>query len=196
MGSKKLKVAVLISGNGSNLQALIDACEEPSFPAQIALVICNKQKAHGLQRAIKSNIPTKFIDHKNFADRESFDREVNESLVENNIEFVCLAGFMRLLSPWFTKQWSNKMINIHPSLLPSFKGENAQKQAFEYGVKITGCTVHYVTAQMDAGPIIMQEYVNIEDGDDLDSVKEKILAKEHLIYPKSLEKIANQLIVK
>lgn len=192
--SKKLQVAVLISGGGSNLQALIDACKSPEFPAEIKLVISNKQDAYGLIRAENDNIATKFINHKDFKDRESFDQEIDKALCEYNIEFICLAGFMRLLSAWFSQKWQDKMINIHPSLLPSFKGENAQKQAFEYGVKIAGCTVHYVTPQMDAGPIICQECVTIEEDDDLASVKAKILAKEHFIYPKSLQKIASKLI--
>jgi len=186
----KLKTAVLISGSGTNLQALIDACKNPDFPAQITLVLSNKKDAYGLQRAKDAGIDTIVINHKDFSSREEFDAQMDKAILDSGAEFVCMAGFMRLLSGWFTKKWQGKLINIHPSLLPSFKGINAQKQALEYGVKIAGCTTHFVTEEMDAGPIIKQATVNIENSDTVETLTAKILEKEHQIYPESLRLIA------
>jgi phosphoribosylglycinamide formyltransferase-1 len=187
---QELKIAVLISGSGTNLQALIDACAKSDFPAQIVLVLSNKADAYGLERAKKANIATAVINHKEFGSREEFDRQMDKTILESEAEFICMAGFMRLLSGWFTKKWQGKLVNIHPSLLPSFKGVNAQKQALDYGVKIAGCTTHFVTEEMDAGPIIMQACVDVCANDSAESLTTKILAKEHDIYPKSLKLIA------
>ena len=185
-----LKVGVLISGRGSNLQALIDACAKPDFPAKIVGVISNKAEAYGLERAQKANIPTAFISHKNYASREEFDRAVNAQLLKMGVEFVCLAGFMRLISPWFVAQWPNKMINIHPSLLPAFKGAHSHRDALAAGAKTHGCTVHYVTDEMDAGPIIAQASVPVLAGDTEDTLAARVLEQEHILYPEALKKIA------
>lgn len=190
MAINKKKVAILISGGGTNLQALIDAAQAAEYPAEISLVLSNKAEAYGLERAKKANIPTKVINHKDYHDRESFDKAMNVEIENSGAEIVCLAGFMRLISPWFVQQWYNKMINIHPSLLPSFKGLNTHKRALEYGVKITGCTVHFVREEMDVGPIIVQESVNISPNETEESLAAKVLEKEHIAYPKALELVA------
>jgi phosphoribosylglycinamide formyltransferase-1 len=190
----KLKTAILISGSGTNLQALIDACAEPDFPAQIVLVLSNKADAYGLKRAEKAGLKTMLINHKDYKNREDFDVAMDKAIVSSGAEFVCMAGFMRILSSWFTKKWQGKLINIHPSLLPSFKGMHAQQQALEAGVKIAGCTVHFVTEEMDAGPIIAQAAVEVEDSDTVESLTAKILVKEHEIYPKSLKLVAERKV--
>ena len=187
---QKLKTAVLISGGGTNLQALIDACNEPDFPAEIVLVLSNKADAYGLERAKKAGINTAVISHKDFSSREEFDRQMDKTILESGAEFVCMAGFMRLLSGWFTQKWQGKLVNIHPSLLPSFKGINAQKQALDYGVKIAGCTTHFVTEEMDAGPIIAQACVDVAENETAESLTAKILQKEHEIYAKTLRLVA------
>lgn len=189
--NKKLKVAVLISGSGSNLQALIDACSAPDFPAQIMLVISNKADAFGLTRAKNAGIACKTINHKDFSSREEFDKAMDKEIVASGAEFVCMAGFMRLLSEWFVDQWFDKLINIHPSLLPSFKGVDAQKQALEAGVKIAGCTVHFVRKEMDAGPIIVQAAVPVLAGDTPELLSKRILEKEHESYVQALKLVAS-----
>ena len=187
---QKLQTAVLISGSGTNLQALIDACSNKDFPAQIVLVLSNKADAYGLERAKKAGIKTAVINHKGFASREEFDRQMDKVIIESGAKFICMAGFMRLLSGWFTQKWQGKLVNIHPSLLPSFKGVNAQKQALEYGVKIAGCTTHFVTEEMDAGPIIAQAAVKVDENETVESLTAKILEKEHEIYPETLRLVA------
>ena len=187
---KKIKIAVLISGSGTNLQALIDACKEDDFPAAIVMVLSNKPDAYGLKRAKEANIKTIVINHKDYNSREEFDQSMDEALRLSGAQFVCMAGFMRLLSGWFTDKWQGKLLNIHPSLLPSFKGVNAQKQALESGVKFAGCTVHFVTADMDAGPIIKQAVVEVAENDTVESLTAKILEKEHQIYPEALRLVA------
>lgn len=184
---KKKKVAVLISGFGSNLQALIEACKNKNFPAEICLVISNKQDAFGLKRAQKARIKNLFLDSKAFKTRAEFEQKVDEHLQAHNIEIVCLAGFMRLLSDFFINKWAGKIINVHPSLLPAFKGVDAIKQAFDYKVKITGVTVHVVTKEMDSGPIIAQQAVKINKTDTLQTLEEKIHQTEHKLYPKALK---------
>jgi formyltetrahydrofolate-dependent phosphoribosylglycinamide formyltransferase len=190
----KNKVAVLISGSGSNLQALIDASEQTNFPAKICLVISNKPEAYGLIRAKNHNIKTATISHKDYNSREEFDSEIHKMLLENNIDIVCLAGFMRVLSKEFVEKWIGRMINIHPSLLPKHKGAQAVKDAFEAGDKKTGCTVHYVVPEIDSGEIIIQSSVNIETDDNLDSLLKKIHTEEHIAYPKALQKLCEKLI--
>jgi phosphoribosylglycinamide formyltransferase 1 len=189
MGAK-LKVGVLVSGTGTNLQALIDACMNPNYPAQIGVVVSNKQDAYALERARQANIPTVILEHKQYKTREAFDRAMDAALKKYHIEFVCLAGFMRLLSPWFVESWHNKLINTHPSLLPAFKGVNAQQQALDYGVKITGCTLHFVRSEMDVGPIIMQIPVPVKEGDTVRQLQERILVEEHRCYTQALRWIA------
>lgn len=184
------RVGVLISGGGSNLQALIDAAADPAYPAEIVLVISNRAEAFGLQRAARAGIATKVIDHKRFADRATFDRETDAALREAGCEIVCLAGFMRILTPAFVEGWQGRMLNIHPSLLPSFKGLHVQRQALEAGVKIAGCTVHLVTPDLDDGPILEQAAVPVLDDDDESSLSARILEQEHRIYPRALAALA------
>jgi phosphoribosylglycinamide formyltransferase-1 len=188
---KKLKVAVLISGSGTNLQALIDACAVVDYPAEIVLVLSNKDTAYGLERAKNAGIPTKIISHKDYKSREEFDKSMDAAIIASGAEFVCMAGFMRLLSEWFVDRWHNKLINIHPSLLPSFKGIDGQKQALEAGVKLAGCTVHFVRKEMDAGPIIVQTAVAVSSDDTVESLSAKILEKEHESYPHALKLVAS-----
>jgi phosphoribosylglycinamide formyltransferase-1 len=189
-----LSTAILISGNGSNLQALIDQCHVPSeCPVSIALVISNKADAYGLERAKKAGIPTLVINHKDYENREAFDRAMDAALNAANIEFICMAGFMRLLTPWFVERWQGKLLNIHPSLLPLFKGLHAQKQALDAGVKVSGCTVHQVTAEMDAGPIVAQAVVPVLENDTEDTLTQRIHQAEHVIYPKALKHVAGMV---
>lgn len=183
----KKHIAVLISGNGSNLRALINATAHADFPAHIALVISNKADAYGLKRAEAAGIPTIVIQHKDFTSREAFDARLQEALLAHQIQIVCLAGFMRLLSPGFVKLWEGRMLNIHPSLLPAFKGLDAIGQAWKAGVKETGCTVHLVTEEMDSGEILLQEKVTILPGDTYETLAQRIHAAEHRIYPEALK---------
>lgn len=181
----KKRVAVLISGNGSNLQALIDASRAQEYPAEIIVVISSKPDAYGLQRAHQAGIDNFTVDYKSLG-RESAEAEVASILRQYNVKYVCLAGFMRLLSVGFTSAWAGRMLNIHPSLLPSFKGAHAVRDALEYGVKVTGVTVHLVTAEMDSGPIIAQRAVAVVDGDNEASLADRIHVAEHEIYPQAL----------
>lgn len=182
----KPRVAILISGRGSNMMSLIEAASRPGFPAEIALVLSNRPDAHGLARAQAAGIATRSLDHKGFADRPSFDAALDALLVEEQIDLVCLAGFMRLLTAPFVETWAGRMINIHPALLPSFKGLHTHERALEEGVKIHGCTVHFVTPEMDVGPIIMQAAVPVLEGDTPDSLGARVLEQEHVIYPAAL----------
>jgi len=184
------KAAVLISGSGSNLQALIDACAKPDFPAKITLVISNKADAYGLIRAKKAGIKTSVISNKDYATRELFDEELHKEIIASGAEIVCLAGFMRLLTPDFVNKWTGRMINIHPSLLPDFKGANAHQDVLAKGVSKTGCTVHYVIPEMDAGEIILQESVPVLKGDNEKTLGARVLEKEHIIYPQALKMLA------
>ncbi len=191
MPVKKHKTAVLISGNGSNLQALIDAAELPDYPAQIVLVISNKPEAFGLTRAKNAAIPAHVLNHKDYADRESFDSAIHSLLQEYGIEYVCLAGFMRILSAGFVNKWQGKMLNIHPSLLPDFKGAHAVRDALAAGAKESGCTVHLVTEEMDAGEVIAQARVPIFAGDSEENLHNRIHQQEHLLYPEALKILIN-----
>ncbi|MFM7701990.1 MAG: phosphoribosylglycinamide formyltransferase [Alphaproteobacteria bacterium] len=196
--SKKIRVAILISGRGSNMKALIDACKHPDFPAEISLVISNKADAEGLQYAKANHIPTKIIESKNFSKdeigRTQYDKLIFQEITASKIDLICLAGFMRILSKWFVENLANKIINIHPSLLPSFKGANAVLDALKAGVKIAGCTTHFVTQEMDAGPIIMQSSVEVSIEDDFNSLSQKILMHEHKIYPETLKIISKKIL--
>ena len=189
-GDAKLKLGVLISGRGSNLQALIDASASPDYPAEIALVISNVPDAKGLERCQQPNIATAGIDHKDFDDPESFEAELDKTLRAQGVDLVCLAGFMRLFTDAFVKRWRDQLINIHPSLLPAFKGLNVHERAVEAGVRIAGCTVHYVRSAMDDGPIIVQAAVPVHPGDDADTLAARILGQEHRIYPLAISLIA------
>jgi phosphoribosylglycinamide formyltransferase-1 len=179
----KLKVGVLISGRGSNLAALIDAAMADDYPAEIVCLVSNVADAPGLKIAASSGIATATISHKGFADRESFDRVVSAELEKHDVELVVLAGFMRIQSPWFSAHWRNRIINIHPSLLPAFPGLRVQQRAIEAGVRISGCTVHFVTAELDAGPIIAQAAVPVLLEDTTESLSARILRQEHRLYP-------------
>lgn len=193
----KTKVAILISGRGSNMQALVNSCENVDFPAQVVLVLSNKFDAAGLAFAESRGIQTAFINHKEFAKeenpRESFDRKVSEEIEKSGAQMVCLAGFMRLLSGWFVQKWFDRLINIHPSLLPKFKGADAVGDAIKAGAKISGCTVHFVREEMDSGPIIKQEQVHVSQDDTKDTLAKKILIKEHQIYSQALQNVCEKI---
>ncbi|MBP2314018.1 phosphoribosylglycinamide formyltransferase [Azospirillum soli] len=187
----RLKIGVLISGRGSNLQALIDACAAPDFPAEIALVLSNKADAFGLERAAKAGVPGAVVSHRDFpGDKQAFEQAMDAKLREAGVELVCLAGFMRLLSPWFVEQWRDRLINIHPSLLPSFKGLDTHERALAAGVRFHGCTVHYVRPEMDEGPIIVQAAVPVLPSDDAHALGDRVLDSEHRIYPQAVRLIA------
>ncbi|GAA0581710.1 phosphoribosylglycinamide formyltransferase [Caenispirillum bisanense] len=188
--TSRLKVGVLVSGRGSNLQALLDACGDPSHPAEIVTVISNVPGAYALERAAKAGVPTQTIDHKGFSGREPFEAALTAALESAGVQLVCLAGFMRLLTPGFVTHWHDRMINIHPSLLPSFKGLHTHERALAAGVRFHGCTVHYVRADMDAGPIIVQAAVPVLADDDADALGARVLEAEHRIYPLALRLVA------
>ena len=179
----KLKVGILISGRGSNMAALIEAAKAADYPAEIAAVVSNVASAPGLKIAQDAGIATAVIPHRNFPDRESFDRAVSAELEKHGVGLVALAGFMRIQSPWFPAHWRDRIINIHPSLLPAFPGLHVQQQAIDAGVRVSGCTVHFVTANLDAGPIIAQAAVAVLPGDDADTLAARILRQEHRLYP-------------
>ncbi len=185
-----MKIAVLISGRGSNLQALIDACKDAAFPAEIALVLSNKSDAQGLDRARQAGIPAQSLSPKDFEDRESFDAAIGDAIVAAGADFVCLAGYMRLLSEDFVRAWRDKLVNVHPSLLPAFKGLHVHEQALEAGARFSGCTVHFVRPAMDDGPIIAQAVVPVLADDTPDTLAARILEQEHKIYPLAVKLIA------
>ena len=180
----KLKVGVLISGRGSNMAALIEAARAPDYPAEIACVVSNVATAAGLEIGRNAGVPTAVIPHKGYPGRESFDRAVSAELEKHAVELVVLAGFMRIQSPWFAERWQERMLNIHPSLLPAFRGLHVPQQALDAGVRISGCTVHFVTADLDAGPIIAQAAVPVLPGDTAETLAQRILRQEHRLYPK------------
>ena len=178
------KLGVLISGSGTNLQSIIDNIKEGYIKnAEISVVISNLEDAYGLKRAEKNNIPAYIVDHNDYPDRESFENKLIEILDAYEINYVILAGFMRVLTKHFIDYYKNRILNIHPALLPSFPGVDAQKQAFDYGVKFSGCTVHFVDSGVDTGPIIVQAVVPVLQNDTEETLKKRILAQEHKIYP-------------
>lgn len=179
----KLRVGVLISGRGSNLAALIDAARAADYPAEIACVVSNKDDAAGLTIATAAGIPTLTVSHRAHSDRESFDRAVSAELERHDVGLVVLAGFMRIFSPWFPARWADRLINIHPSLLPAFKGMHVQRQALEAGVRLSGCTAHLVTPDLDSGPIIAQAAVPVLADDTEETLSARILRQEHRLYP-------------
>lgn len=178
---------MLISGRGSNLQAVIDSIAAGRLDAKIAVVISNRANAAGLERARAAGIETLHIDHKRYPSREAFDLAVVAALKQRGVSLVCLAGFMRLLSAAFVEAFPNRILNIHPSLLPAFVGLDGQRQAWEYGVKVSGATVHVVTPELDAGPIVLQAVVPVRDDDTPDTLAARILAEEHRIYPEAID---------
>ena len=187
----KKRVAVLISGRGSNMTALIEAAKAPDYPAAIVLVASNLPDAAGLMHARQAGIPTAVVDHRPFGtDREAFERALDAQLQAQRIEIVCLAGFMRLLTPWFVTRWSGRLLNIHPALLPQFKGLHTHSRALAAGVKEHGATVHFVVPEMDAGPIILQAAVPVIAGDTEGTLAARVLEVEHRIYPQGLRLVA------
>jgi phosphoribosylglycinamide formyltransferase-1 len=185
------RVAILISGRGSNMVALIAAAKAPDYPAEIALVISNRPDAAGLARARAEKIPTAVVDHTRYGkDREAFERALEAELEAHRIELVCLAGFMRLLSPWLVERWRGRMLNIHPALLPAFKGLDTHRRALAAGAKTHGATVHLVVPDVDSGPIVLQEAVPIVAGDTEETLAARVLAVEHRLYPQALKLLA------
>ncbi|MCP1536504.1 phosphoribosylglycinamide formyltransferase [Methylorubrum extorquens] len=186
----KKRVAILISGRGSNMVSLIEAARAPDYPAEIVLVLSNRPDAAGLDRARAAGIPARAIDHKAFPDRARFDAALQAELDEAGIELIVLAGFMRILTDAFVEAWGGRMINIHPSLLPLFKGTHTHERALDAGVRLHGCTVHYVVPELDAGPIVAQAAVPVLPGDDADTLSARVIVQEHRLYPAALALIA------
>jgi len=192
-----INIGVLASGRGTNLQAIIEAIKEGKIEGRISIVISDNPDAYALKRAKQNNIETEYINFKSFKNREDYDKEIMECLKEKDIDLVVLAGYMRILSPYFIRTYKNRIINIHPALLPSFPGLHAQRQAVEYGVKISGCTVHFVDEGVDSGPVILQKAVEVKDNDTEESLAERILKEEHQIYPRAIQLFCQgRLIIK
>lgn len=187
----KKRVAVLISGRGSNMTALIEAAKADDYPAAIVLVVSNRPDAAGLQRARTEGIATAVVDHRPFGDdRDAFERALDAELHRHRIDLICLAGFMRLFTKSFVERWSGRMLNIHPALLPQFKGLHTHRRALEAGVKEHGATVHFVVPEMDAGPIVAQQAAPVLAGDTEESLAARVLAAEHRLYPRALRLVA------
>ena len=190
---KKARVGILISGGGSNMQALIEAAKNPNYPAEIVCVVSNKPDAGGLKIAASKNIATHVVNHKDFATREAFDTALNAYLQLQNLELIACAGFMRIMTPVLITPWQGRMINIHPSLLPLYKGLHTHQRAIEAGDNEAGCSVHYVTTELDGGPVIAQARVPILNGDTAETLAARVLIEEHKLYPAALAKIAGSL---
>lgn len=185
-----MRTAILISGRGSNMRSLVGAAQAADYPAEIVLVVSNRPDAAGVPWAVEQGLPTVVIDHKGYTTRADFERALQSALDTHGVELVALAGFMRLMTPEFVERWRDRMINIHPSLLPSFKGLHTHERAIEAGVKIAGCTVHFVRAEMDDGPIIAQAAVAVRSGDTAKTLADRVLEAEHRIYPAALRLVA------
>jgi phosphoribosylglycinamide formyltransferase 1 len=189
------RVAILISGRGSNMAALIKAAKSKKYPAQIALVISNEPAAEGIKFARKAGIPATIVDHRPHGkNRQAFERALQAALAHHKIDLVCLAGFMRLLTPWFVGRWNGRLLNIHPALLPAFKGLDTHARALAAGVKIHGATVHFVVPEMDSGPIIAQAAIAVEENDTPASLARSVLKLEHRIYPLALKLVAQRRV--
>lgn len=186
----RTRVGVMISGRGSNLQALLDAAARPGYPAEIALVLSNKPGVQGLARAEAAGVATAVVPHRDYADRESFEQAVTARLEAAGCALVAQAGFMRVVTPWFVERWRDRLINIHPSLLPAFPGLRTHERALEAGVRLHGCTVHFVRDEVDQGPIVGQAAVPVLPGDTPDALAERVLAAEHRLYPRCLALVA------
>ncbi len=189
MTSGDFKIGILVSGRGTNLQAIMDAIENGELNARIAVVLSNKKEAPALERARKKNIEAVTLNPKSYADKKEFDLALAKELEDRQIDLVCLAGYMRILGPEFIQKFKGKIINIHPSLLPAFPGLDVQQKAIDYGVKFSGCTVHFVNEEVDGGPIILQAVVPVHESDDAESLAQRILIQEHLIYPRAIQMI-------
>ena len=185
----RLRLAILISGRGSNMEAILDAAQDPAYPAKPVLVLSNRPDAKGLETAARAGIPTAAIDHKTYGkDREAFERAMQDQLTEAGVEIIALAGFMRVLTPWFVDKWQGRMVNIHPSLLPKYKGLDTHQRALDAGDTEAGCTVHWVSPGVDDGEIIQQASLPILPGDTADSLAARLLPVEHQLYPEALAK--------
>jgi phosphoribosylglycinamide formyltransferase-1 len=191
---RRKRTAILISGRGSNMRALIERSRSPSFPAEIVLVVSNLPEAAGLIFAKENNIACAVVDHKIYPGREEFERSMQVLLELHRIELICLAGFMRILTPWFIGQWQERLLNIHPALLPAYRGLDTHARALADGAKIHGCTVHFVVAAMDAGPIVAQAAVAVRDSDTPDTLASRVLAEEHALYPAALACVAEDRV--
>lgn len=189
----KARVGVLISGRGSNMMALVEAARDPAYPAEIFCVVSNRADAKGLEYAASHGIAAELINHKDFATRESFEAALDAYLRKMNVEIIACAGFMRILTAGFISGWQGRMINIHPSLLPAYKGLHTHERALADGAKVHGCTVHHVTAELDAGPVILQAQVPVLPDDTPDTLSARVLSEEHRIYPQALAMLARQL---
>jgi len=189
MTSSSFKIGILVSGRGTNLQAILDAIDNGELKARIALVLSNKKEAPALARAINKGIETAVLDPKQFAGKKEFDQALAGELENRQVDLVCLAGYMRILGPEFIRKFEGKIINIHPSLLPAFPGLDVQQKAIDYGVKFSGCTVHFVNEEVDGGPIILQAVVPVHESDNAQTLAERILIQEHLIYPRAIQMI-------
>ena len=190
---RKIRTAILISGRGSNMRSLVEAAQTPDFPAEIVLVLSNRPDASGLEFATQMGINCACVDHKAFKNRADFDAEMQKILMAQRIELVCLAGFMRLLTPDFVNAWRGHMINIHPALLPAYKGLHTHERALADNAKQHGCTVHFVTPEMDEGEIILQRSVPVLAGDTPDTLAARVLEQEHIAYPEALASVAKRL---
>lgn len=190
----KLKLGILISGRGSNMEALIQACNNPDFPAEVTLVISNREAAPGLEKAEKSNIKTLLLNPKDYTGRIEYESELHNTLIQHEINIVCLAGFMKILGTEFVNNWTDRIVNIHPSLLPDYPGLDTYARAIADGKKESGCTVHYVIPEMDAGPVILQRRVPIFPGDTPDALAARILTEEHIAYPEAVRLVAEKLL--
>ncbi|MGH6840446.1 MAG: phosphoribosylglycinamide formyltransferase, partial [Methylocella sp.] len=187
---RRKRTAILISGRGSNMRALIERARDPSYPAEIVLVLSSRPDVAGLAFAKENAVASAAVDHRIYAGREEFERSMQVLLELHRIELICLAGFMRMLTPWFIGQWQGRLLNIHPALLPAYRGLNTHARALADGAKIHGCTVHFVVPAMDEGPIIAQAAVAVLDSDTPDSLAARVLAEEHAIYPAALGRVA------
>lgn len=193
MTRPRVRTAVLISGRGSNLKSLIEASASPDFPAEIVLVISNVESAGGLAFAREAGIATRVIPHKPFPSREAFDAEIDAALRAADVALICEAGFMRIHSAWFVKRWENRILNIHPSLLPLFKGTKVHEQVLAAGAKESGATVHFLVPELDSGPIVVQARVPVLDGDTVETLSARVLETEHTLYPEALRMVAQTL---
>ena len=192
--SKKLRIGVLASGGGTNLQSIIDRCQDDSLDAEIAVVICNNPAAGALERAAQAGIASRCINHRDFSSREDFDTAVVSALQESGVELVVLAGFMRIITQTFIDAFPDRVINIHPALLPSFPGLHVQQQAIDYGARFSGCTVHFVDGGVDTGPILIQAVVPVLQDDTAETLAARILEQEHRIYPRAIQLIAENRV--
>lgn len=190
---RRLRTAVLISGRGSNMMALVEAAFAADYPAEIALVVSNRPKAQGLERAAAAGIETLAIDHKNYNGREAFEAALHSALTDHNIEFICCAGFMRVLSDWFVSRWNGRMINIHPSLLPKYKGLHTHARAISAGDSTHGCSVHWVSSELDGGAVIAKEVISITQDDTPETLAQRLLPIELSLYPRVLAQIAREI---